>query len=130
MAVSNNSLFDAATALFVHDIIDESEFVALYDNTKRKSQEFQYWEYQKVVTQLQYMTNNECRSDFRVDFRVDLADLPILAEALRIPEKFVCPNRSFFLYTLYSLKCMYLIIFAYTYIFYGTCTLYNMCFYF
>ena len=92
MAVSNNSLFDAATALFVHDIIDESEFVALYDNTKRKSQEFQYWEYQKVVTQLQYMTNNECRSDFRVD----LADLPILAEALRIPEKFVCPNRSFF----------------------------------
>jgi hypothetical protein len=29
MAVSNNSLFDAATALFVNDIIDESEFVAL-----------------------------------------------------------------------------------------------------
>ncbi|CAB3994601.1 Hypothetical predicted protein [Paramuricea clavata] len=37
-----------------------------------------------------YMTNDECRSDFRVD----LADLPILAEALRIPEKFVCLNRT------------------------------------
>ena len=46
MAVSNNSLFDAATALFVNDIIDESEFVALYDDTKRKSPTFQYWEYQ------------------------------------------------------------------------------------
>ncbi|CAB3993938.1 Hypothetical predicted protein [Paramuricea clavata] len=40
--------------------------------------------------QLQYMTNDECRSDFRVD----LADLAVLAEALRIPEKFVCPNRT------------------------------------
>ncbi|CAB4032157.1 Hypothetical predicted protein [Paramuricea clavata] len=90
MAVSNNSLFDATTALFVNDIIDESEFVALYDNTKTKSPEFQYWEYQKVEMQLQYMTNDECRSDFRVD----LADLAVLAEALRIPEKFVCPNRT------------------------------------
>ena len=90
MAMTNNSVFDAITALFVNDIIDESEFVAVYDDTRRKSPEFQFWEYEKVETQLQYMTNDECRSDFRVD----LADLPVLAEALSIPERFVCPNRT------------------------------------
>jgi hypothetical protein len=39
MAVSNNSLFDAATALFVNDIIDESEFVALYDDTEYQNRD-------------------------------------------------------------------------------------------
>ena len=28
------------------------------------------------------------------EFRVDLADLPVMAEALRIPDRFVCPNRT------------------------------------
>lgn len=56
MAVSNNSLFDAVTALFVNDIIDESQFLAVYDETRRKSPEFQYyWEFDKLETQLQYM---------------------------------------------------------------------------
>ena len=59
MAVSNNSLLDAATALFVNDVIDEREFVAVYDQTKRKSPEFQYCDYEKVETQLQYMTNDD-----------------------------------------------------------------------
>ena len=36
------------------------------------------------------MTNDECKADFRVD----LAALPVLAEALRIPDQFVCPNRT------------------------------------
>lgn len=36
------------------------------------------------------MTNDECKADFRVD----LADLPLLAEALQIPDQFVCPNRT------------------------------------
>ena len=90
MAVSNNSLFDTTAAFFANDIIDQSEFVAVYDNTRRKSLEFQFWEYEKVERQLQYMTNDECRSVFRVD----LADLPVLAEALNSPERFVCPNRT------------------------------------
>ncbi len=90
MAVSNNSVFDATTALFVNDIIDESEFVAVYDDTRRKSPEFQFWDYDKVETQLHFMTNDECRSYFRVD----LEDLPVLAQALNIPERFVCPNRT------------------------------------
>ena len=46
MAVSNSSLLDTATALFVNDAIDESEFIAVYDQTNRKSPEFQYWNYE------------------------------------------------------------------------------------
>ena len=90
MAVSNNSLLDAATVLFVNDTIDERDFVAVFDQTNRKAPNFQYWNYQKVETQLQLMTNDECRAEFRVD----LADLPVMAEALRIPDRFVCPNRT------------------------------------
>ncbi len=51
MAVSNNSVFDATTALFVNDIIGESELVAVYDDTRRKSPKFQFWDYDKVETQ-------------------------------------------------------------------------------
>jgi hypothetical protein len=90
MAISNKSLLDAAAALFVNDVIDEWEFAAVYGQTSNKSPEFQYWEYEKVETQLQNMTNDECKADFRVS----LEDLPLLAEALRIPDRFVCPNRT------------------------------------
>ena len=90
MAVRNNSLLDTATALFVNDAIDVSEFIAVYDQTNRKSPEFQYGNYENVETQLQFITNDECKADFRVD----MADLPVLAEALGIPDKFVCRNRT------------------------------------
>jgi hypothetical protein len=64
MAICNKSLLDAA--LFVNDVIDEWEFAAVYEQTSKKSPEFQYWEYEKVETQLQNMTNDECKADFRV----------------------------------------------------------------
>ena len=60
------------------------------DQINRKSSEFQYWNYEKVETQLQFMTNDECKADFQVD----MADLPVLAEALRFPNRFACPNRT------------------------------------
>ena len=88
MAICNKSLLDAA--LFVNDVIDEWEFAAVYEQTSKKSPEFQYWEYEKVETQLQNMTNDECKADFRVSQE----DLPLLAEALTIPDHFVCPNRT------------------------------------
>jgi hypothetical protein len=64
MAICNKSLLDAA--LFVNDVIDEWEFAAVYEQTSKKSPEFQYWEYEKVETQLQNMTNDECKAYFRV----------------------------------------------------------------
>jgi hypothetical protein len=73
MAVSNNALLNAATAPFVNDAIDESDFIAVYDLTNKKSPEFQYWNYENVETQLQSMMNNECQVEFRVDLAVWLS---------------------------------------------------------
>ena len=36
------------------------------------------------------MTNDECKADFRVH----MADLPVLAKTLGIPNRFVWPNRT------------------------------------
>ena len=36
------------------------------------------------------MTTDECKAEFRFE----LADLPLLAEALKIPDKIVCPSRT------------------------------------
>ena len=67
MAASTSSLVDAATALFVNDVIDENDFVAVYDHSRQKSPEFQYWEYDRVERQLESMTNDESKAEFRFD---------------------------------------------------------------
>ena len=85
-----NAIIDAATALYTNDLIDEYDFLSVYESTRRKSPEFQYWEYEKVQMQLENMTNDESQAEFRFD----LADLPLLAEVLGIPNKIVCPNRT------------------------------------
>ena len=51
---------------------------------------FQYWNDENVETQLQFMTNDECKADFRVH----MADLPVLAKTLGILNRFVWPNRT------------------------------------
>jgi hypothetical protein len=58
MAVSNDLLFQASAVLYVNDVIDEDDFVAVYEDTRLKSPEFQYWRYEKVENQLQFMTMN------------------------------------------------------------------------
>ena len=82
MAVSNNVLFDAAAALFANDVIDEEDLLAIYENTRIKSPEFQYWRYENVENQLQPMTNDETRSEFQVH----LADIAVLVAAFPIPD--------------------------------------------
>lgn len=86
----NKSVLDAAVALFVNDFIDEHDFFAVYENTSRKSPAYLYWSYERLETQLQQMNDDECKAEFRLG----LSELPVLAEALRIPEKFTCPNRT------------------------------------
>ena len=85
-----NAIIDAATALYTNDLIDEYDFLWVYESTRIKGPEFQYWEYEKVQMQLENMTNDESQAEFRFD----LADLPLLAEVLGIPNKIVCPNRT------------------------------------
>ena len=56
-------LSNTATSLFAHDVIDEDEFVAVYEHTRLKSPEYQYWNYEWVENQLQFMTNDQSGAD-------------------------------------------------------------------
>ena len=77
MAVSNKVLSDASAMLFVQDVINEGDLLAVYEVTCLKSPEYQYWLYENVENQQRTMTKDESRADFQVY----LADIPALAEA-------------------------------------------------
>ena len=70
------------------DIIDEDEFVLLYDLNTSKNLDFPYDDYGRF--DFDEMDDSECLAEFRVKKR-DIADLAI---ALQIPDVFVCPQRS------------------------------------
>ena len=71
---------------YFDDVIDDEEFMLLYDVAFSKNPEFPYKEYGNFS--LDEMDENECQAEFR--FRK--ADIPPLAEALGIPNRFVCPQ--------------------------------------
>ena len=83
-----SEVFDEATAFYVDCLIEEDDLLLMYEMSRRKAPVFQYWRYENIVAQLEKMTNDECKAEFRFS----LPELPILAQALRIPEKFTCPN--------------------------------------
>ena len=64
--------------------ISENEFLLLYDVNTSKNPDFPYESYGKF--DLNDMDDNECLSEFR--FRK--SDLPILFEALHLPNYFTC----------------------------------------
>ena len=76
-----------AVACF-EDIIDEDEFLLLWDLNTSKNLDFPYEDYGRF--DLDEMDDSECLAEFRVKKR----DLPDLAAALRIPDQFVCHQRS------------------------------------
>lgn len=74
--------------LWLNDVLDKGEFALLYDTTRRKNPIFPYWQYPRFS--LHEISNDECRTEFRFD----LNELPRLAAALRIPQRFTCSNRT------------------------------------
>ena len=84
----NKAIFEAAAVLFTQECISEEDFLVVYELTRRKSPEFPYWQYEHIDAQLQQMNDDECLAEFRVN----LSELYVLAEVLRIPERFYCPN--------------------------------------
>jgi hypothetical protein len=84
----NNAIFETAAVLFTQECISEEDFLLVYELTRRKSPEFPYWQYEHIDVQLQQMNDDECLSEFRVN----LSELYTLADVLRIPEHFHCPN--------------------------------------
>jgi len=76
-----------AVACF-EDIIDENEFLLLWDLHTSKNLDFPYEDYGRF--DVDKMDDSECLAEFRVKKR----DLPDLAAALQIPNQFVCHQRS------------------------------------
>ena len=64
--------------------IDEDEFFLLYEEHFSKNPEFPYEQYE--LFDMDAMDDTECKAEFR--FRK--TEIPLLAEALDIPETFVC----------------------------------------
>jgi hypothetical protein len=69
-------------------LIDEDEFVVLYDLNRSKNPEFPHENYERF--DLDGMDPAECKAEFRFEKH----DLPLLAEALGIPDVFKCEQRS------------------------------------
>lgn len=73
---------------YINGDIDEDEFVVLYDANTSKNPVIPYVKYDRF--DLDAIDPAECNAEFRFEKR----DLIQLAEALGIPEVFVCDQRS------------------------------------
>ena len=86
-----SSLKDARDlALISHNqgVITDEELLLLLEENKSRNPEFFYDVYDRF--DLENMEEAECKSEFRVEKH----DIPLLPEALGLPETFTCPQRS------------------------------------
>ncbi|KAK3748970.1 hypothetical protein QZH41_006838 [Actinostola sp. cb2023] len=74
--------------LFLDDEIDEDELLVMFSELHRKNPTFPFWDHARIEVQLDDISEAE----FKSEFRFGLAELPLLCDALRIPEKFTCDN--------------------------------------
>ena len=77
---------DLALLAFTEELISEEEFVLLYDLNSSKNPSFPYWNYERFS--LENIDGAECRAEFRFE----KYDIDVLAEALEVPERFICPQ--------------------------------------
>ena len=83
---SRQTTQDALAFMFMEDVIDEVEFLMLFETLNKKNPSFPYWSYDRF--DLTRITDEECKAEFRFG----LAELPLLAKVLAIPDAFVCRN--------------------------------------
>ena len=69
-------------------VITDEELLLLLAENKSRNPEFSYDVYDRF--DLENMEEAECKSEFRVEKH----DIPLLAEALGLPDTFTCPQRS------------------------------------
>lgn len=86
--MSFRKLRDILVESYCDGVIDDDEFCILYQASHSKNLEFPYEKYGRF--HLEDMSEAECLSEFR--FRKD--DIHILAEALDIPDQFICDQGS------------------------------------
>ena len=78
-----------ASLLMAHanNMIDDEEFVFLYDLNRSKNPDFPYWNYDNF--DLDKLTDDECKAEFRFYKN----DIYVLKDVLNIPDVFKCKNR-------------------------------------
>ena len=84
--LSKKSILETSVFLFLEDVIDEDEMLAIFDLNSRRNPCIPYWNYPKFV--LDNISEDECKTEFRFG----KAELPVLAEVLKIPDGFTCVN--------------------------------------
>ena len=79
---------EALLVAFDDGVIDEEEFLLLYEQHTSKNPSFSYEDYDK------FDLNNIDSASCKADFRVEKNDLVLLKDALQIPDKIVCHQRT------------------------------------
>lgn len=76
--------------LIAHDqgLVSDEELLLLLTETSSKNPEFSYEKYARFS--IESIEEPECKSEFRVEKK----DLPLLADALRLPDTFHCNQRT------------------------------------
>lgn len=77
---------DTILLAYAFNIIDDEEFILLYDANKPKNPDIPYARYENF--DLDVMTDDECKTEFRF-YRNDIYTL---TEVLNLPERIVCYN--------------------------------------
>ena len=77
---------DICLGAYSFDIIDDTEFVLLYDLYKSKNPDIPYWCYEKF--NLEKLNDDQCK----VTFRFSKNHIYDLRETLNIPEEIMCYN--------------------------------------
>lgn len=73
-----------AIAMLYDELINKDELLLLNQEYEETAPVFPYWKYDRFSLSI---LQDECLREFRYL----KADIPVLAKALRIPRKFVCP---------------------------------------
>ena len=79
---------DCLLLSYMEGFLDEEEFCALYDVNSTDYPVFEHGKYRRF--DLNEVSEEECFSRFRFSDKV----IPYLGRILRLPEKFVCENRT------------------------------------
>ena len=87
------------------NLIDDEDFVLLYDLNKSKNRDFPYWSYTRF--DLERLNDDECYSEFRFARN----DIYRLKDVFQFPESFTCYNGT--VYDSVEALCIFLKRFAY-----------------
>ena len=86
--ISRKNTLAASLMLYLDDVFDEEQVISIISDLTRKTPAFPYWKYDKIVVQLEDMTEGEVKAEFRFA----PSEINLLRKALKIPGKFICPN--------------------------------------